>query len=188
LPNTLERTNIRDPWVKLYTIDYSFGHLSWIQQIHIYGAIVEDFFLKTHFYWPNMFEKQIFVILDSSSIQLASFLVIFPGFNKYNILQKNSKTLAFFFIKPNISAIVFLILINELCKTINCAHNVKFWKQKTKKCTLYRAFTKKLRYLIDDTSITTNSALWLVKKHFTPYQNSRIYTFDYSFDSIYTRR
>jgi hypothetical protein len=36
-----------------------------------------------------------------------------------------------FFIKKNISAFFFLILINELCKTINSTYNMKFSKLKT---------------------------------------------------------
>jgi hypothetical protein len=48
----------------------------------------------------------------------------------YSILQKNLNTLVSFFIKKNISAFFFLILINELFKTINSTYNMKSSKLK----------------------------------------------------------
>ena len=51
-----------------------------------------------------------------------------PFYPTYSIFNKNLNTFVSFFIFKKYFGIFFLILINELCKTINSTHNIKSWK------------------------------------------------------------
>jgi hypothetical protein len=88
----------------------------------------------SHFNALTSWQLHVPETLQSSSKKSIITLVVWR--DEYSIVQKNPNTLVSFFIFKKYFGIFFLILINELCKTINSTHNMKSWKLKNKKYTL----------------------------------------------------
>ncbi len=80
-------------------------------------------------YWIKLLNTSSMALFYPSASSIKRYQPTLP----YSIFQKYPNTFISFFIFKKYFGIFFLILINELCKTINSTHNIKSWKLKKRK-------------------------------------------------------